>query len=121
VGVESPEGAAVRARLYDGAREIGRSVRRLAGIRTPEEAARALRLIYAAIDIDLRVDVGAGSATVRRCAFSSFYTPAVCRFVSALDAGLFHGVSGAWSVEFADRITEGAGSCLGHLEGRPNQ
>ena len=52
---------------------------------------------------------------MRRCEFSSHYTPAVCHFVSALDAGLFHGITDRWSVAFDLRMTDGAGLCRGRL------
>jgi len=111
----SPQADRVRRRLYDGARAIGRSIRRRAAIRTPEEAVRALRLIYRVIGIDLHVDLATRELIVRRCEFSSLYTPAVCHFVSALDAGLVHGISDRWSVAFDDRITDGAAACRGRL------
>jgi hypothetical protein len=110
-----PQADAVRRRLYDGARGIGRTIRRHAGIRTPEEAVRALRLIYHAIGMDLRTDLATREVMVRRCEFSGHYTPTVCHFVSALDAGLFHGISDRWSVAFDDRITDGAAVCRGRL------
>ncbi len=113
---ESAAAAAdVRRRLYTGAHELGRTIRRWAGIRTPGEAVRALRLIYAAIGIELEADLESGMVTVRRCAFSEVYTPAVCDFVSALDAGLFQGVSGGWCVAFNERITAGAAACRARL------
>jgi hypothetical protein len=111
----SPQADAARRRLYDGARVIGRTVRRRAGIRTSEEAVSALRLIYRAIGIDLHADLATRQVTVRRCEFSRHYTPAVCHFVSALDAGLFHGISDRWSVAFDDRITDGAVVCRGRF------
>jgi hypothetical protein len=115
VGPGSAAGAAVRDRLFAGAHGIGKSIRHWAGIRTPAEAVRALRLIYAAIGIDLHAELASRSVTVRRCAFADVYTPDVCRLVSALDAGLFHGISGAWCVVFTDRITDGSDACRGHL------
>jgi len=35
--------------------------------------------------------------------------------VSALDAGLFHGITGRWGVAFERRITEGATICRARL------
>jgi hypothetical protein len=111
----SPKADEVRNRLYQGAREIGRSIRRRAGIRTPDEAVRALRLVYRAIGIDMHTDLATREVVVRRCEFSSHYTPAVCDFVSALDAGLFHGVTDRWSVAFDLRITGGSAVCRARL------
>jgi hypothetical protein len=115
VGGDGPASAAIRGRLYEGAREMGRSIRLRAGIRTPEESMRALRLIYRAIGIDLEADLAAHEITVRRCAFSALYSPEACRFVSALDAGIVHGLSGDSTIEFTERITEGAACCRARL------
>jgi predicted ArsR family transcriptional regulator len=106
---------AVQHRLYEAAREMGRSVRRHAGIRTPGEAMRALRLLYREIGIDVEADPAAREVIVRRCAFSARYAPEVCRFVSALDAGMVHGLTGDSTIEFAERITEGAACCRARL------
>jgi hypothetical protein len=76
---------------------------------------RALRLIYRAIGIDLDTDLAAGEVTVRRCAFSGVYTPEVCAFVSALDAGIVHGISGNVTAVFTHRLTEGAPNCRARL------
>lgn len=115
LGDDGPATAAARARLYAAALELGRSIRRWAGVRTAEDSARALRLVYDAIGIGLRADLETGAVTVRRCAFSDTYTPSVCHLVSALDAGVFRGVTGAWNVTFVERITDGSATCRGHL------
>ena len=110
-GDAAVDAAAVQDRLYRGAREMGRMFRRIAAIRSPEDAARALRLLYRAIGIEVEVDLALGELTVRRCAFSNAYTPAVCRFISALDAGMVDGLTGGTTVVFTERITEGAARC----------
>lgn len=108
---------AIRDRLYRGARDLGARARRLLGVRTASEAGRALRILYRAIDIDLDADLGNREITVSRCAFSSVYTPEVCEFVSALDAGVVSGLTGGMSLEFTQRMTEGAPMCRARLTG----
>jgi len=108
---------AVRDRLYRGARELGTRARRYLGVRTASEAGRALRVLYHAIDIDLDADLGTREIAVSRCAFSSVYTPEVCEFVSALDAGIVSGLTGGMSLEFTQRMTEGAPMCRARLIG----
>jgi hypothetical protein len=103
--------ASTRQRLHDGARSMGATVRRLAGIRSHDEALRALRLLYAAIGIELRAEADGGGVCIVSCAFSQVYTPEVCDFVSSLDAGLFDGLSGGLVLVFEERITEGAAAC----------
>ena len=103
-----------RDRLYLGARRMGATVRRAAGIGTHAEAMRALRLLYEAIGIEFAGDPRTGQVTVARCAFSRVYTPEVCAFISALDAGIADGITGATLV-FTERITEGAPCCRARL------
>jgi hypothetical protein len=108
---------AIRDRLYRGARALGARARRRLGVHTPSEAGRALRILYHAIDIDLDADLGNREIAVSRCAFSSVYTPEVCEFVSALDAGIVSGLTGGVSLEFTQRMTEGAPMCRARLTG----
>jgi hypothetical protein len=115
VGAHGAAAVAVRTRLYNGGRGMGCDIRRRAGVRTPVEAMRALRVIYRAIGIEIDTDLAAGEVTVRRCAFSGVYTPEVCDFVSALDAGIVHGISGNLTVVFTHRMTEGAPTCRARL------
>lgn len=113
-----PSGTLTRDRLYAGAHELGARVRRLLGIRRPDEAFRALRLLYAAIGIDVDVDPAGREIVIGRCAFSRVYTPEVCGFVSALDDGVVAGLTGAKTLVFTARLTEGAPQCRARLVGR---
>jgi hypothetical protein len=106
--------AEVRARLFEAARASGSRLRRQLGVRTAEDARRALRLVYGAIRIDLSADPD-GQVVVRRCYFSRTYRPEVCRLISALDEGLAAGLTGGAKLEFSQRITEGKDRCLGRL------
>jgi hypothetical protein len=111
----APASSAVSDRLFHGAQEMGALVRRRLGIRRPDEAVRALRLLYAAIGIDLDREPRTGDVVIGRCAFSRVYTPAVCQFVSALDAGIVSGLTGGTAMIFTARITEGAPACRARL------
>lgn len=114
---DGPEGAAIRARLHDGARGMGREVRQHLGIRSASDAGRALRTLYRALGIELDADFVRGECTVSRCAFSATYTPEVCRFMSAVDAGIVDGITGGTTLEFTTRLTEGARQCRARLRG----
>ena len=107
----------VRGRLFERARETGRAVRRRLGIVTPVDAFRALRLLYRGIGIDIDADYRTGRITVRRCAFSNAYTPAVCTFIAALDAGFVSGITGGSTLVFSERITEGGRCCRAQVGG----
>lgn len=96
--------------LFRRALALGTQMRRLLGVRDVADELEAARLLYGWIGIDLRADL-AGRVTVRRCAFSTCYTPAVCRAMSALDRGILAGLSNGRPLAFTARITEGATCC----------
>lgn len=52
-----------------------------------------------------------GTVTVRRCYFSRFYAPNMCRVMSAMDRGIFAGLFGGGELTFKSRITEGLPCC----------
>jgi hypothetical protein len=107
------------ARLFSNARDLGRRLRRALGIRTRAEGMGVARALYRMIRVDFRPTASAGAAPggtafeVPRCFFASHYSPAVCRLVSSLDAGLLAGLTDGGQLSFARRITEVASSCKG--------
>ncbi|MFB3853856.1 MAG: hypothetical protein ACE148_08540 [Vicinamibacterales bacterium] len=105
----------VRDRLREGAREMGRSARRILGVSSARDVMRALRVLYSAVGIDFEGSAPTGDATIHRCAFSSEYAPATCRFMAALDEGMAEGISGGSRLVFTSRMTEGAPCCRATL------
>ncbi len=105
------EREAIRDRLYENGWAMGADIRRRLRIVTAEEASRALRLLYGAIGIDLKVEEQGSQIVIRRCAFADVYTPAVCDFISAMDCGVVHAVTGGRTISFTERLTEGARCC----------
>ncbi len=105
----------VRERLYQNACRLGLKLRRSLHPATSEEVRRAIHLLYRVLGIEAGVDQE-GVLTVRSCFFSAFYTGCVCRFISALDAGVIAGLSGGKRLVFSQRITEGGDCCLARLE-----
>jgi hypothetical protein len=49
--------------------------------------------------------------TVSSCYFSSVYSPETCGVLSALDDGIFTGLSGGGRLRFSRRITDGSACC----------
>jgi hypothetical protein len=109
--------AAVRRALWERARAVGQTLRRLLGIRTDDDAMRAASIVYRVLGIDLRA-VEPGRIVVTRCAFAQRYRPDVCALMSALDDGLFAGLTGGRRLTFARRLTEGAPACVASLSPR---
>ena len=104
----------VRAQLHDNARCLGAQLRRRLGTRSTNDSLVVGRWLYRNIGIDLRPGPQ-GAITVNRCYFADFYPAAVCRLISALDEGLFEGLSGGGQLEFTERVTEGSQFCRAQL------
>ncbi|HQI49223.1 MAG TPA: hypothetical protein PLN61_11245, partial [bacterium] len=109
------DGQALQERLFAGAQSYGALWRRRFRVTTREEAMRAARVLYRAIGIEFRGSAE-GAIEISRCFFSCYYTPEVCRLISALDAGVLAGLSGGGRLVFTRRITEGANCCQGRME-----
>jgi hypothetical protein len=110
---------AIEGKLYQSSFLFGEDLRKKLHIKTGEQAAEALQLIYGIIGIDFRYEreiiAGSGSPdrfTVKACLFSEYYTAEVCALVSSLDAGLAAGLS-CGRLSFTQRLTEGCSCCMG--------
>jgi hypothetical protein len=102
---------AVEQRLYQNARRLGEKYARLLYIRSQAEMMVIGRLLYAMLEIDFQSDAQ-GEIVIHRCYFSQFYSGPVCRVMSAMDRGLFAGLSQGGQLRFTARITEGSPFCL---------
>lgn len=106
----SPSYAAERrAALERQARDLGAKVRSVLRPRD-EELASLVRILYAAIDIDLTGQVP-GTLVFHRCSFAQRYSPELCAFMSAFDSGFVGGLCGIGGLGFSARITQGAPCC----------
>jgi hypothetical protein len=104
---------AVQERLYRNAYELGRACRRASRIGTVEDAMALGRVLYRLLDIEFQGDEG--GVVISRCYFSHFYSGQVCQVMSAMDRGLFAGLSDGRQLAFFARITEGHPRCRAHL------
>lgn len=105
---------AVSRRMWRNASAMGASLRRGLGVRSRSDEVRAARIAYRIIGIDLRADER-GRVVVERCTFAERYSPAVCRVMSSLDAGLIAGLTRGGALAFSERITEGRPRCLARI------
>ena len=103
-----------KAALYRSACRLGRKVRRVTGFRDDGDIRKLIFLLYQNIGIcmDGRIP---GVIRIRKCYFSRFYTPAQCRMMSAVDAGVITGICGGGKLRFTDRITEGCPQCRAYF------
>ena len=100
---------AVQERLYRNAHALGRVCRRVFGASTLEDAMVVGRVLYRLLDIEFQG--GEEGVLISRCSFSRFYSGPTCRVMSAMDRGLFAGLSGDRQLFFTARITEGQAHC----------
>jgi hypothetical protein len=109
----------VERRLRSNMERVGRRVRLALGVRSTRDALDIARRLYRLIGIDLAGDEQ-GHIVVTRCSFATRYSPAVCRVMSASDAGLLAGLTDGHRLSFDERITDGALACRATLvaEGR---
>ena len=103
--------AVAEQRLYESARRLGERYARLLPIHSQAEMMAIGRLLYAILDIDFQSNAQ-GDVVICRCYFSDFYTGPICRVMSAMDRGLFAGLSQGGQLRFSAQITDGAPCCL---------
>ncbi len=104
----------LQARLYENAYRLGRLPGRLLRVQGVGDTMVLGRFLYGILDIDFdgsSSDSGDGEITIGRCYFSDFYSPEVCRVMSAMDRGLLAGLAGGGELAFSQRITEGHTCC----------
>jgi len=112
--------AAVEQRLYEAAVALGRRFGGPFRIRSMKDMQTVGRVLYRMLGIDFESDER-GEVIIRRCFFSQAYSAQVCQVMSAMDRGLFAGLSGGGQLEFSGRITEGQCCCRARftLQGDP--
>jgi hypothetical protein len=100
----------IKKRLFENARILGRKIRKDFGIRGAKDVMEMSRILYRILGIDFRGEMS-GEVTIRKCFFSDYYSPQVCRFISSLDEGVAAGLSGGGRLTFSQRITENKDCC----------
>jgi hypothetical protein len=112
--LEGRDPADIKARLYQNAYPLGAKLRKWFAVDEMEEVMELGQILYRAIGVDFQGDEQ-GNVSVRRCYFSQFYSGPVCDLISALDDGVFAGLSGGGRLAFSQRITEGKELCRAKL------
>jgi hypothetical protein len=105
---------AIKTRLYENAYPLGEKLRKWFGVDTMAEVMALGQILYRAIGVEIQGDTQ-GNVTVKRCYFSQFYSGSVCDLISALDDGVFSGLSGGGRLVFSERLTEGNACCRAKL------
>lgn len=100
--------------LYETAIKTGCNIRKRLRVKTWEDALKAVKIMYSAINIDVFFP-SADSMIVRKCFFGNFYNSGVCKFMSVMDEGVFEGISNGGKLKFLNRITEGNSCCMAKI------
>jgi hypothetical protein len=109
---------ALKTRLYRNAYPLGGKLRKWFGLSTIDEVMELGQILYRAIGVEMQGD-GQGDVRVERCYFSRCYSAPVCDLISALDDGVFSGLSGGSRLTFSERLTEGRACCRAKLRMGP--
>jgi hypothetical protein len=96
--------------LYQNAVEMARLPYKWLQPHTIQDVMLIARVLYRILGIDLQGDAR-GEVVIQRCYFSDFYSAEMCRLMSAMDQGLFAGLSNGGKLTFTSRITEGHVCC----------
>jgi len=104
----------IKAQLYQNAYRLGEKLRKWFVVDTMEEVMELGQILYRAIGVEIQGDAK-GNVTVNRCYFSQYYSGVVCDLISALDDGIFSGLSGGGRLAFTERLTEGRECCRAKL------
>ncbi len=100
----------IKKKLFENARRLGQKIRKDFRIRGAKDVMEMSRILYRILEIDFRGELS-GEVTIKKCFFSEYYTPQVCRFISSLDEGMAAGLSGGGKLIFYQRITEDKDCC----------
>ncbi len=90
--------------------QLGQMHGQMLRVRTIEEVMAMGRILYRILGIEFQGNAQ-GGVVISHCYFSRFYSGQVCRIMSAMDQGLFAGLSGGGQLVFTSRITEGQPCC----------
>ena len=105
----------IKTQLYMNAYPLGGRLHKWFAVDTMNEVMEVGQFVYRAIGIEIQGDTQ-GSVTVKHCYFSQFYSRPVCELISALDDGVFSGLSGGGRLVFSERLTEGREYCRADLQ-----
>ena len=101
----------VKTRLFQGAYQLGRKIRRRFCLRSPDEIMEMSLILYRILGIDFE-GKASGDVTIKSCFFSNYYSPRICQLISSLDEGLAAGLSEGGTLTFSQRITEDKDCCM---------
>jgi hypothetical protein len=114
------DGPALQGRLFAQGERLGRRLRRMLRLRTTADVLAAGQWLYGVIGVEFHGRAH-GDCIVRQCFFSDYYSCQSCRLMSAMDDGVFAGLSGGGRLTFSQRITEGYDCCRATFVPRPEE
>lgn len=104
----------VKNQLYQNAFPLGARLRKWISVKTVDDVVEIGQSLYQAIGVEMQGN-SAGCLTIKRCFYSQFYDAFTCDLISALDDGIYSGLSEGRRLVFSQRLTEGQPCCLARL------
>lgn len=104
----------IKKHLFENAYPLGEKLRKWFAVDAMEDVMELGQILYQAIGVEVQGN-NQGDVTVNCCFFSQFYSGSVCDLISALDDGVFSGLSGDGRLVFSQRLTEGSACCKAKL------
>ena len=104
-----------RKSMYNIGYQLGQEARRKLGVGNDfKDLELAAGILYKVLGIEFKLENKGGNIvmTVNRCALSKYYSPEACVILSAADGGVVRCLNENISMEFKERITEGASECI---------
>ncbi len=104
-----------RGAMFEVGYGLGQEARRKLGVGNDfKDLELAARILYKILGIEFKLENESGNVImiVNRCALSKYYSSETCMILSATDEGMVRGLNGNMSMEFKERITEGASECI---------
>jgi hypothetical protein len=104
-----------RSAMFEVGYKLGQEARRKLGVGNNfEDLELAARIIYKILGIEFKIENKDESMimVVNRCALAKYYSPESCMVLSAADEGVVRGLNENMSMQFKERITDGAKECI---------
>ncbi|MGB9978905.1 L-2-amino-thiazoline-4-carboxylic acid hydrolase [Methanobacterium sp.] len=104
-----------RNAMFEVGYKLGQNARRKLGARDNfEDLELAASILYKILGINFKIENKDGNIImiVNRCALSKYYSPESCMILSAADEGVVRGLNENMSMQFKERITDGASECM---------
>ncbi len=109
-----------REEMFSKGLSLGQKFRKMLGVGdSQEDLIRAAGILYKVLGINFIIEENENKEMimiVNHCALAEYYTPETCQILSAADEGVVQGLNPQITINFHERITQGAPCCLASIK-----